>query len=178
MQMCAHLDDTPQPPILNSHLTHCFAGYISVACVDAVRATQCELPGMTGCLYQQTTAIRVGRHWLQRRKDRDGPSPHLKKQCSVCLQCMARQRFLKRDCSARGCLHSLEVWEICLSKRRQLPQRTPPLSFSGVTSDLSRNQMLCIIWWCWLKIPSGWGRCPGNRWLIPVGESGYMYIIF
>lgn len=49
MQMCAHLYDTATP-ILNSYLIHCNAGYTSVAYVDTVWSTQCELPGMTGCL--------------------------------------------------------------------------------------------------------------------------------
>lgn len=33
----------------------------------------------------QPVAIRVGRHWLQRRIDSDRPSPFLKKQRSVCV---------------------------------------------------------------------------------------------
>lgn len=38
-----------------------------------------------GALCTQTIAIRVGRHWLQRRIDSDRPSPFLKKQRSVCV---------------------------------------------------------------------------------------------
>lgn len=38
-----------------------------------------------GAFCTQTIAIRVGRHWLQRRIDSDRPSPFLKKQRSVCV---------------------------------------------------------------------------------------------
>lgn len=90
----------------------------------------------------QTTAIRVGRHWLQRRTDRDGPSPHLKKQRSVCV-CQRTASassaasswreamfFLKRGCSAFPC-HT-RVRNLPGKLGKQVPHRLPPRADNGV----------------------------------------------
>lgn len=149
MQMCTHLYGTSPPPILNSHLIHCYVGYISVAYVDAVWSTQCELPRDDRLsVYQQTTAIRVGRHWLQRRKDRDEPFPHLKKQRRDCLQCMASAGVEAVFPERR--LYCLRLFTLIKSVRNPpfkmqilgSSKDSSPLFFTGVTSDLSH---MCII---------------------------------
>ena len=150
----------------------CMCVCVCVCVCGCMFDTHCDQPGMTGYLYTDHSNKRVGRHWLQRRTDRDGPSPQLKEQRSVCVcQRIASAKggqcfFFPSSWKEAACLHLL------VAGVRNLPVKWQ--TGSSISPPPSHRQRAVVF----LSGVSKWCSTPGHKWegLMQVRRPEFIYV--